>query len=468
MSQTLPHDSTYNGWFPTYPEVYAEFLRKHVGSYGLPNLPAPSLPTPDLDKAVSGLIQAMKDNKDMKVLADLMFKQVNKDPKWARDDANYHVQDLDHLKWALSSVVQGPPQVYVVERDGREIGEPIGIPIYLVLDALINTVAAFDLFRMEEFNRPMKKLLDAWGKYLQDESPDAGSNATLNASRTGWLGPFGLPALEEGLKPYNFEQTYGVKPEDAIEKFKSWDQFFTRPIADLQKMRPIEPTSYVAIHNACESTTLRTVHDVKLDDTFWLKSQDYSLYDMLGGVSEKSLAPKWAKDLLGGSVYQAFLSPEDYHHWHCPVDGTILDTTVLAGTYYSALPDDGVLVDDPKRQLKKGDPHGALMRSQPWLSLAAARGIVIIKPEEESIDLVAFIAIGMVEVSSIDLKASQGDKLKAGAEMGVFHFGGSSHVVIVKPKDGYEVSYLDKNGDPLRTNVHRWVNSIVGRVTKKA
>jgi phosphatidylserine decarboxylase len=448
------------------PEVHAEFLRRHVGSYGLPGAPIPTPPR-DLDKAVADLIQAIKDNTVMKSLSDLMFKQVDKDPKWAPDNADYRVRDLDHLKWALTSAIQGPPEVYVVERDGKEFGEAIGIPIYLVLDLLINTQAAFDLFRMDEFNKPMKKLLDEWYDYLRDESPNAGSNSTLNESKTGWFGPYGLKALLQGIAPYDFHETYGVKPEEAKEKYPSWDKFFIRPFADNDKLRPVKPAKYVAIYNACESTTLRTAHNVKLDDTFWLKSQKYSLYDMLGGNTKDSFAPTYAERFIGGSVYQAFLAPQDYHHWHSPIAGKVLEAKALPGTYYSALPDDGVPEDDPYHHLTKDDPHGALMRSQPWLSLAAARGIVIIEPTEKSIDLVGVIAIGMVEVSTIDIKVRKDDRLTAGQELGMFHFGGSSHVVIVKPKDGYEVSFLDEENNPIEPNIHRWVRSIIGRVTQK-
>lgn len=84
MSRTPLHRNIYSGWYPTYPEVHAKFLERHVGSYGLPNAPVPKAPTDDLDKAVANLIQAIKDNDEMRSLSDLMFKQVNKDPKVCR------------------------------------------------------------------------------------------------------------------------------------------------------------------------------------------------------------------------------------------------------------------------------------------------------------------------------------------------------------------------------------------------
>jgi len=60
--------------------------------------------------------------------------------------------------------------------------------------------------------------------------------------------------------------------------------------------------------------------DVKLHDQFWLKTQAYSLYDMLNGGADGG---KMAQKFEGGTVYQAFLSPADYHRWHAPIDGII-------------------------------------------------------------------------------------------------------------------------------------------------
>jgi phosphatidylserine decarboxylase len=39
-------------------------------------------------------------------------------------------------------------------------------------------------------------------------------------------------------------------------------------------------------------------------------------------------------EFVGGTVYQAFLSALNYHHWHSPVSGTIEKAFVKPGTYY--------------------------------------------------------------------------------------------------------------------------------------
>ena len=61
---------------------------------------------------------------------------------------------------------------------------------------------------------------------------------------------------------------------------------------------------------------------------FWLKSQPYSLLDML--ANDESV-----DQFAGGTVYQAFLSATNYHRWHGPVSATIVRAFVQPGTYYS-------------------------------------------------------------------------------------------------------------------------------------
>ena len=158
------------------------------------------------------------------------------------------------------------------------------------------------------------------------------------------------------IRPLTFEQTY-VCPDPSAENkgFQSWDAFFTRKLQP--DARPILfPDDNSFIYNACESATLRYRTNVKLHDTFWLKTQDYSLYDML---SSESSDRETAEKFMGGTVYQAFLSEWDYHRWHSHINGTITGTAVLPGTYYAVLPNDGSPGDDG---FERGDPHGAIIQ----------------------------------------------------------------------------------------------------------
>jgi phosphatidylserine decarboxylase len=57
------------------------------------------------------------------------------------------------------------------------------------------------------------------------------------------------------------------------------------------------------IVSACESAPFAISTHVKEHDRFWLKSQPYSLRHMLDGLC--------VDEFVGGTVYQAFLSPEN-------------------------------------------------------------------------------------------------------------------------------------------------------------
>ncbi|KAH0835455.1 phosphatidylserine decarboxylase-domain-containing protein [Lanmaoa asiatica] len=445
------------------PEVHKAFLHKHI-QLVLTNPPPYTKGPSDW---VDDFIKTIKKDPLMNSRMIMALVQVNKDDKvwpdgrhdttWAASGEDFRVRDIKHLQDALTSAISGPPEVIVVKNgQGQEIGEPIGVPIYLILDLLSNTGAGYDLFHSHEFNVAMKTLLDQWGDYLGSDSK---SNSTLTQEKSGWFGPYALSVLESGLQGKTFEETYGVDPAKAQSSYKTWDAFFTREFTDIKKLRPIIASSrFPVIYNACESTSLRVAHRVALRDTFWLKGQNYSLADIFGGepsVTPESLA-KYSIRFMGGS---------DYHHWHSHIKGKIIEAKVLPGTYYAVLPDEGAPAADPDMQ--PGDPHGALLRCQPWLGHSAARGIIIIEPEEDSLlKWVAVVVIGMVEVSTIDIKINKGDVVDAGDQLGMFHFGGSSHMVIFKTKEPkkHQVVFKDLQDITIQPGQHRWVRSVIGRV----
>jgi len=384
--------------------------------------------------------------------------------KWAADSSI--VPNWDGFLSLLDTIVESPPPFFkTTNEDGVTIGEPIGVPLYLILDLVSNTSAAYTLLTEQSFNDALKNLLNAWGGYLKT-LPSAG---TLTSE--GWFSEPGLAVLESGLGKWTFDQTYVTDdPQNpAARTFNSWDSFFTREFKpknpDGGDMRPIQPSTAtrIFVNNACESTVLRFATNVQIHDTFWLKEQNYSIYDMLGGRQPGSLAPL-AKGFDGGAVYQAFLSPQDYHRWHSPIKGKIVASNTYSGTYYAALPDNGAPPYDP--DLVPGDPHGALIRSQPWLSVAATRAVYIIEPDPAlHLKLAAFIGIGMAEVSTCEITKPLGD-VNPGDEIGMFHFGGSSHTLLLQPEDGYEVIFQDYYETPIRPGQHRWINSGIAQVRK--
>jgi phosphatidylserine decarboxylase len=238
----------------------------------------------------------------------------------------------------------------------------------------------------------------------------------------------------------SFKATYQIDENHPTFGFNSWDEFFVRKFKkDPEDVRPllVPPGAERKrlIFNPCESTAERWRVGVKDHDRFWLKGMPYSLYDIFhdpdaqeGPIDQPGThehAEATAKTFNGGTIYQAFLSPQDYHRWHSPIDGQIKAAYIIPGTYYAVLPDEGRYDDEI-------EPSGAIIRCQPWLTVAATRAVFVISGEH--VGDVGFVAIGMVEVSTCDIQVEVGQIVKAGDELGMFHFGGSSHALIFNPE----------------------------------
>ncbi|MEO3937314.1 phosphatidylserine decarboxylase [Dermatophilaceae bacterium Soc4.6] len=194
--------------------------------------------------------------------------------------------------------------------------------------------------------------------------------------------------------------------------FTSWNDFFTRRFVD--GARPVAaPDDDAVIVSACESTPCGLRTDVSLHDRFWLKGQPYSLHDMLDHDEA-------AAEFAGGTVYQAFLSATNYHRWHSPVAGTVVRARVVDGTYYSEA--------DTVGQGETESPN-----SQSYLAHVATRAIVLLQADNPAIGLMAFIAVGMSDVSSYIIDVQTGQHLDKGDELSYFQFGGSTHCLVFRP-----------------------------------
>ncbi|KAK7434238.1 hypothetical protein VKT23_016045 [Stygiomarasmius scandens] len=428
--------SRYGGWIPSSRTVHDSFITNQLKRAASPMSTNQSHTAP-----VARFENAIKANEEMVKLIDEVFKQAAPENK---------IESFNQLLYAMDPIVISPPSFHIATDDqGNPTGESIGVPMYLLFDLLSNTGAAYQLFQMESFNSALKDLLDSWGEYLM--TPD--SNKTLTDSEEGWFGQAALASLEDKGRGI-FNQTY-VCPDPAVVScgYGSWDEFFTRKFADGARpiIRPQNGTNNL-IYSACESTPYRIASKVKAHDQFWLKAQRYSIYDMLGGDSNTT------KQFVGGTVYQAFLSPQDYHRWHAPVDGVIVRAEVLPGSYYAALPDEGAEIGDP--DLQPGAPYGVAIRSQAWIAHASTRAIIYIQADNPDLGLVAFIGIGMAEVSTCALSVEEGQIVKAGEELGMFHFGGSSHALIFGPQ--VDLTFARD----VEIDKHVKINSVLARFSK--
>ena len=304
-----------------------------------------------------------------------------------------HLESVTHMMRLINEVLTMAP-----EFGGNMVATPLGA----ILDWTMGTPAGFAAFRDPRVNAMIKKILNTWCEFLSSGD----SLYVLNDSPSGWK-------CAEARRVVGIEQ-YEHDPKDEHWGFASWNDFFTRRFKDGE--RPVAgPEDDKVIVSACESTPYGISTDVKRQDRFWIKSQPYSLADML--AHDESV-----DQFVGGTVYQAFLSATNYHRWHSPVAGTIVRAFVQEGTYYSEADSEGADAVEP-------------MNSQSYLAHVAARAIILIEADDPVIGLMAFVAVGMSEVSSclISPKVIPGYQVGKGEELGYFQYGGSTHCLVFRP-----------------------------------
>jgi phosphatidylserine decarboxylase len=289
----------------------------------------------------------------------------------------------------------------------------VGIPLNAILDWPMGTKSGNAAFLNPTVNAMFKKMLDQWVHFLGSSD----SVSVLNAKEGGWFGPSALEAMRHasrGDEKWKFEDEYICDLKADYYGYVSWDDFFTRRFKP--GVRPIaHPDDDNIIVNACESAPYAISHHVKALDEFWIKEQPYSLKHIL---DHDPLASKFA----GGTVYQAFLSATSYHRWHAPLSGTIIKTTLVPGTYFS----ESQIYDFPHP-----DPD-APDASQGYIAAMATRALVFIKADNPKIGLVSFVAVGMADVSTCDVRVYEGKHVKKGEELGMFHFGGSTYCLVFR------------------------------------
>jgi phosphatidylserine decarboxylase len=227
---------------------------------------------------------------------------------------------------------------------------------------------------------------------------------------------------------------FNYNPQDEYWGFTSWNDFFTRTFKEGE--RPVAgPTDEKIIVSACESSPYCIQDNVNLKDTFWIKSQPYSLIHLLNNDS-------LASQFEGGTIYQAFLSAYNFHRWNSPVSGVVEKAFVVDGSYYS------------EAKSESFDPEGP-NNSQGYIAHTATRAIIFIR--NPTLGLVGFVAIGMAEVSSNILSVRIGQEINKGDELGYFQFGGSTHCLLfqkdvilsfvpqAKPKNSNSVNVMQVN-----------------------
>ena len=271
----------------------------------------------------------------------------------------------------------------------------------------------------EKANGHWKKVLDKWqNDVLKTEKS---LHVLSDDNKSGWLGKQAMFDMTEGGDLQTFVELFECNPDLPHLGFKCWDNFFTRRFR--KNARPIEEGADPAvINNACESYPYSLQQNVQLTDEFWIKEHKYSLQHMF---NNDGLASRFVR----GTVYQAYLSALSYHRWHSPIKGTVIETKIIPGTYYSVT-------------LCVGPDEASPYKSQGYLCQVAARALIVIRADNPAIGPMCVLCVGMAEVSTNEITVQPCDEVEKGQEIGMFHFGGSTHCLIFRP--GVNLRFIDR------------------------
>ena len=154
------------------------------------------------------------------------------------------------------------------------------------------------------------------------------------------------------------------------------------------------------------------------DSTLPLKGLRWSLAQLLQDSPH-------AHAFAGGVLTHSALRTFDYHRFHAPLAGEVVEARVIHGQAWLGVD----VIEEPdgagsiRRRLHAQEGTG--------YQFVQARGLVVLRT---AAGLVACLPVGMAQVSSVVLTAEVGARLRKGEELGYFQFGGSDFVMVFQAR----------------------------------
>ena len=156
-------------------------------------------------------------------------------------------------------------------------------------------------------------------------------------------------------------------------------------------------------------------------------------------ISELMVDSPFKDHFKSGTWMHGYNATSDYHRFHAPVGGKVLEARVILGQHYAKIETMDLETEDI------GDPESSKITrpktlskrrvfytpNEPGYQFVQGRGLVVL---DTHIGMVAILPVGMAVVSSVILTAEVGVTLRKGEELGYFQFGGSDVVVMFGSK----------------------------------
>lgn len=203
--------------------------------------------------------------------------------------------------------------------------------------------------------------------------------------------------------------------------FKSFNEFFIREVK--KEYRPIasrDDNTVVAAPADCVINMI--VDNLAVDTQIPVKTVSMNVNQLLNDSP-------FAANFVGGTAVSCILMPNTYHRYHAPAAGMVVESNEnVAGEYFG--------IKDFPDLLNKGDVGYGYDYS---VFEHFHRGYFIIETEKHG--CVGMIPVGLNTISTVVFKdgfkniphKDTPKKVKKGAELGYFQYGGSLNILLFEP-----------------------------------
>ena len=353
---------------------------------------------PERKQVTKDFISLLEGDEELK---SLMEKSIELAKKTNPDRKTNPVQSLDEYYDFLDWTATCLPWDILEGQDVSNLYSCIDQSLdyfYYLLDQPLPELAGKGLYYpCLEYFEPItawcKKYASEWGQFLTTEE--------------SWN--------DEYYKLVCADESFGMNKgwyadENVWTSFNDW---FSRYLID-ENQRPISDADIVAPADSTPQGVWKIDENSQLDLGVQLKSSlFYNVEEIIGRDSE------FEDKFANGVLTHTFLDVNDYHRYHFPVSGTILEVRKIEG------------LDAVGGLIAWSDEEGkyVLYDSNPGWQSVETRDCLIM---DTDYGLVAILPIAMSQVSSCNWEDSVqvGAKVEKGDPMGYFLFGGSDIVMI--------------------------------------
>lgn len=312
----------------------------------------------------------------------------------------------------------------------RRIDQNIGYFYFLLdqpLEALKNKGYIYPSLQYEpRIAAWLKAYNSAWGEWLS--GPDSWCDTYYNLARTDARFELDTDRYES---PANWH---------------SWNDFFARRLS--KSYLPANRISFV--HRTSSNRTFLSPSDGEIAFAPVKTASIANWLDLLGDSPYRDV-------FAGGETTHIVLDVFDYHRFHAPCDGMVLECKTIEGIHAGG----GVIIWDEEQHRYRYDQLGVTD-----FQMLETRGVLVMETPDWG--KIALVAVGVQQVSSVQwtirkpsavshqpsaIHQSEEKIVPVGKEIGCFKFGGSDVVLFFEPgRAPHILPRTVKVGDPLISN----------------